>query len=279
MSIKYITYEISSKCNMNCSFCFSEWRLKPDELSISEAKECIAILKQRGLRAINFTGGEPLMKKGIVEIINYAKSLGLITILSTNGILLDKYLPELYKSLDFIGLPLDSIDRNIHNAMRPTKCVSDHYKLVLDLIDKININYPYIGVKINTIVTKKNYETILGIGNLLKDKVVSWKLSHFISGGHGAKHDKEFNISISEYLNIISRCKNSYPGINLVSAIASERDDCCRILSTNGHILRPNKGKLMDEGRLLSINYDTLSKNFNQQKNDRVLHQTYLTKE
>jgi len=53
-------------------------------------------------------------------------------------------LNEIGEYIDFIGLPIDSSDKSIHNEMRITKATEDHYGLVIDLIDYINQNYPKI---------------------------------------------------------------------------------------------------------------------------------------
>jgi hypothetical protein len=77
-------------------------------------------------------------------------------------------------------------------------------------------------------------------------------------------------------MDVVSMCRDAYPDMNIISAAASERDDCCRIISTDGHILRPDKGRLIDEGYLLSMPREKIAHGFNEQKNGRVLHQTYM---
>jgi len=107
MKIKYLTFEVVPSCNMDCQFCFSEWREQDGALNTEDAKRSIEILQERGLEAINFTGGEPLLRNDIEELLGFAKQSGLTTILSTNGILLERKLPYIAQSLDFIGLPLE----------------------------------------------------------------------------------------------------------------------------------------------------------------------------
>ncbi|MFH1174588.1 MAG: radical SAM protein [archaeon] len=278
MSIRYITFEVSGRCNMNCPFCFSDWRTQSQEMSTADAKKCIALFKEQGLEAINFTGGEPLMRQDIVELLTHAKQLGIITILTTNGILVEQQLPGIAPLVDFIGLPLDSADATIHNALRPTPLSKNHQQLVLDLLALITSTYPHIGIKINTIVTRKNMQNLPEIGNLLKGKVVSWKLSHFTAGGHSTPCADEFSVSAREYLDVVAQCRRAHPDINIVSAIAHERDDCCRIISSIGNLLQPTKAGLENLGQVLSLPSELISKGFNQPKNERVLRQTYVHK-
>jgi len=272
MKIKYLTFECVSKCNMNCRFCFSYWRDNNPEISSDKAKEAIQILKNQGLEAINFTGGEPLLRKDIDELIKYAKQLGLITILTTNGILLKEKLGKIKKYIDFIALPLDSDNSNVHNNMRNTMAVKDHYKLIFELLDYLHKNYPKIGIKINTVVTKKNKNSIIGIGNLVKGKIVSWKLSHFIPGAYGKKYQKEFEISNEEFIKVSKECIEKNKGINIIASIAHSRDSGCRILSTEGHLLKPDKNSLIDLGDITNLISD---KDFNENINVHFLNKTY----
>jgi len=272
MKIKYLTFECISKCNMDCRFCFSYWRDNNPEINSAKAKEAIQILKNQGLKAINFTGGEPLLRKDIDELIKYAKKLGLTTILTTNGILLKEKLDKINKNTDFIGLPLDSEIAEIHNNMRKTSAVKNHHRLIIELIDYLHKNYPKIGIKINTVVTKKNKNSIIGIGNLVRGKIVSWKLSHFIPGAYGKKHQKEFEITNQEFIKVSKECIEKNKGINIIASIAHSRDSGCRILSTEGHLLKPNKNKLIDLGEISNFITD---KDFNENINVHFLNKTY----
>lgn len=272
MKIKYLTFECVSKCNMNCRFCFSYWRNNNPEISSDKAKEAIQILKNQGLEAINFTGGEPLLREDIDELIKYAKQLGLTTILTTSGILLKEKLDKIKKYIDFIGLPLDSENAKVHNNMRNTNVVKDHHKLIIELINYLHKTYPKIGIKINTVVTKKNKNSIIGIGSLVKGKIVSWKHSHFIPGAYGKKYQKEFKISNEEFIRISKECVEKNKGINIIASIAHSRDSGCRILSTEGHLLKPDKNKLIDLEDITNLISD---KDFNENINVHFLNKTY----
>jgi len=272
MKIRYLTFECAARCNMNCKFCFSYWRDQPFELSTGEAKKSLQFLKEKGLEAINFTGGEPLLRKDIIRLIDFAKELGLTTILTTNGLLLKEKLPKLAESLDFIGLPLDSSDSKIHNSMRTSNI--DHHKLVLELIDIIHEKYPRLSIKINTVVTVQN-KNLTGIGNLVKGNIVSWKLSHFIPGEYGKVHNKEFEISAAEYNRIVTACKKTHPDLNIISSAAHTRDSSCRILSSEGRLLKPCNEGLQDLGTLFSITDKRFVDGFNEVMNSYFLDKTY----
>ncbi len=277
MTIKYLTFEISTNCNMDCGFCFSDWRNQTDKVNTKDAKKIIVRMKESGLKAINFTGGEPLLRKDLPELINFSKELDLTTILTTNGILLEKKINQFDKSIDFIGLPIDSSEEKVHNLMRPTKSVNSHYALVTDLVSNLHNNYEQIGVKINTIVTRQNYETLASIGNIIHNKVVSWKLSHFIASGYGKKYEDLFSISAKEYDKVAANCRLTHPDLKIISSRAHEDDSCCRIISAQGNLLQPTKNGLEDLGSLVYLNEKEMTAGFDERKNEYFLKNTYLS--
>lgn len=263
---------------MDCDFCFSEWRDQDKELDTKQAKNVIQYVNRQGLEAINFTGGEPLLRQDVGKIIRFTHDLGLTTILSTNGILLERRIKELADHIDYIGLPLDSSREEIHNYIRPTKATSNHHGMVLGLIDLINENYNHIGLKINTIVTKENADSIVGIGDLVEGKAMSWKLSHFIPSGYGRQFKDKYEISKTEYSSVVEQCRSAYPGINIISSDAYQNDDSCRIISAEGHLLKPGHDGLEDMGKLEEITRNVMLDDFNQAKNERLFRKTYSRK-
>lgn len=214
MKINYICFEVSAICNMDCKFCFANWRENRKQLPLEKIFYIIDKLKKYGLQAINLTGGDPLLRKDIVQICKYCKDKGLMTILSTNGIeLLNN--EEVLKYIDAINLPLDSYTSKIHNEMRPC-AVKNHHKLILELIEYINNNYPDVKIKVNTMVGKLNIKDILEIGKLIEGKIYSWKLSKFLSSGYGEKFEEIFSITNEEFEKVVQKCKIKYKESNII---------------------------------------------------------------
>lgn len=214
MKISYICFEVSSICNMDCKFCFANWRENRKQLPFEKVIKIIDKLKERGLQAINLTGGDPLLRKDIVEICKYCKEIGLMTIISTNGIeLLNN--KEVLKYIDSINLPLDSSKQEIHNFMRPC-LIPNHHKLVLELITYIRENYPNIKIKINTMVGKLNIDDVINIGELIEKNVYSWKLSKFLSSGYGKNFEEMFEITNEEFETVVKKCEEKYKNSNII---------------------------------------------------------------
>ncbi len=221
--INYICFEVSAICNMDCKFCFANWRENRKQLPLEKVKQIIDKLKEYGIEAINLTGGDPLLREDIVEICKYCKEKGIMTIISTNGIELMNR-KEVLNYIDSINLPLDSYNPDIHNEMRPC-AVNNHHKLVLELIDYINKNHSNIKIKINTMVGKTNLDDVINIGKLLEGKVYRWKLGKFLSSGYGSNFEKMFEITQEEFENVSNKCKEKYKDSNIIEQEYKIKDD------------------------------------------------------
>ena len=221
--INYICFEVSAICNMDCKFCFAQWRENKKHLPLEKVLKIIDKLKEFGIQAINLTGGDPLLRNDILEICKYCKNKGVMTIISTNGIELLKN-KEILEYIDSINLPLDSFNPETHNKMRPC-AVESHHKLVLELIDYINKNYPNVKIKINTMVSKLNINEVEKIGELIEGKIFSWKLSKFLSSGYGKKFEKIFSITNEEFEKVVQICKEKYKRSNIIEQEYKIKED------------------------------------------------------
>lgn len=273
--IDYICFEVSALCNMDCKFCFANWRENRTHIPYEKVIEIINKLKGYGVKAINLTGGEALLRNDIVDIVAYTKSLGLVTILSTNGIELMKH-QEVLNYIDAINLPLDSYSSNIHNEMRPC-AVPDHHDLILNLIDYINVNYPNIKIKVNTMVGKTNLDDVINIGELLKGKVYSWKLGKFLSSGYGKNYDDMFAITDQEYEGLLDKVKDKYQETNIVEQeYKVSKDEIFNVfIDCYGRInIHDDKGirsyddfseldKLINEGKVKELRREYLDRVYN----------------
>lgn len=106
-------------CNQQCMHCYAANQnyAETPELTTEEWKKVIDICKENCIPQITFTGGEPTIRKDLVELVEYANWF--VTRLNTNGVLLTKKLcKELYKaSLDSVQITLYSNNKEIHNKL------------------------------------------------------------------------------------------------------------------------------------------------------------------
>lgn len=116
--------EISYLCNLACPTCF-RWTAKPDEheLTAEQWKGVLAKLKAwLGTFNLTFTGGEPFLRKDILDIFKFASENGIVTGVVSNGSFIDKTLAKeiVASGLDGLALSLNSLKRHIHNQTRGT---------------------------------------------------------------------------------------------------------------------------------------------------------------
>ncbi len=114
--INYLRISVTDRCNLRCIYCMPEeginWR-KPEEIiSYEEIEQVVAEGVKLGITKIRLTGGEPLVRKGIISLVERLKKIpGLEEVaLTTNGILLEQYASSLREAgLDRINISLDSL--------------------------------------------------------------------------------------------------------------------------------------------------------------------------
>lgn len=94
-----IRLELTSHCNLKCSYCHnSEYSNRCDDMTKDEIIMLIGNLKKKyPINKILLTGGEPLVKKGLYDIIQYIDKLGIKADMVTNGTLLT---PDIIKKLE-----------------------------------------------------------------------------------------------------------------------------------------------------------------------------------
>ena len=113
--IDYARISITDSCNLSCHYCKSEEETDVNQLSSDQLKIIVDVLDRLEFKKLRFTGGEPLLNPDIAQIIAYANSKENIKDvgLTTNGVLLDRYLDDLVEAgLKRINISLDSLDKD-----------------------------------------------------------------------------------------------------------------------------------------------------------------------
>ena len=120
-NISYLRISVTDRCNLRCTYCMPEDGIDlmahEDVLSFEEIVNFVEEAVKTGITKVRLTGGEPLVRKGIVELVErIANVKGLEDLaLTTNGILLEKYANELAKAgLKRVNISLDTLDPNTY---------------------------------------------------------------------------------------------------------------------------------------------------------------------
>lgn len=116
-----ISWNSTNQCNMFCDHCYRDAGAKvAEELSTEEAKAMLDEISKAGFKIMIFSGGEPLMRPDLYELVAYAKSLGLRPVLGTNGTLITLEAAKKLKEAGVMGagISLDSMDEQKHDELR-----------------------------------------------------------------------------------------------------------------------------------------------------------------
>jgi MoaA/NifB/PqqE/SkfB family radical SAM enzyme len=115
-------WELTYRCTAKCGIC-GYWRnpsLLEDELGLSDIKTGLERIYRHGCRVVNFTGGEPTIRKDLEQIVQHASNLGMWTSVVTNGSLMTRSRMQELKDagLDNLFVSLDSLVAEEHDARR-----------------------------------------------------------------------------------------------------------------------------------------------------------------
>ena len=160
-----VNFHLVKHCPMACNFCYARFddvirdtKVSKLGLPTEQARAVITELAKLGFEKINFAGGEPLLRKDLPELIRYAKSLGLVTSIISNGQLITAdWIKSVYGHLDQIGISVDSAlpSRRVQmgRAINGKPLTNDDYLDRAALIRLANIS-----LKINSVVTAQNFD-------------------------------------------------------------------------------------------------------------------------
>lgn len=161
-----VGWALTNRCNIKCRYC-NRWKHVSAELDLKNILNIISTLAKMGTYKINFSGGEPLLREDLNEIIKFSISKGIKVSVNSNGILVPDKIYAL-KGIDTLGLSLEGPEE-IHDYLR----CKGGYEAVI----KATKFAQNIGIKVifNTLITRKNFnhiEYILETCERLKTRVM-----------------------------------------------------------------------------------------------------------
>ncbi|MDO5044390.1 MAG: radical SAM protein [Coriobacteriia bacterium] len=182
---RIIAWELTRSCNLSCAHCraASEFGFYPGELSTDEIKATIDTITTITNPILILTGGEPLLRPDIWEIIDYSKEKGASPVVATNGTLLSE---EVAKNLAAHKVPRISVSIDF-----PTAELHDEFRgkqgAFEETIEGIKRAKAHgVGVQINTTVTKLNYHLLEELHDLaLSLKVDAFHIFLLVPTGRG----------------------------------------------------------------------------------------------
>ncbi len=266
--ISYLRVSLTDRCNLSCSYCVTDadqtglsTMLPRDELlSYEELLRVISVAVKLGINKVRLTGGEPLVRKGIVGFVRQLDAMdGLDDIrITTNGVLLHGYAEGLLAAgISRVNISLDSLQPK--RFFRITGV--DSFAEVWKSIDKA-LSLGFAEVKLNMVVMRGiNDDELENFARLSLHKKLAVRFIEFMPIGHtGKKHDslyvscdemKERLSSLGELLEVAGSLSDgpakmyslgdgAVGSIGFISPVSHHFCDSC------------NRLRLTSEGRLRS---------------------------
>lgn len=203
--IDYLRISLTDKCNLRCAYCMekdhndfihNDKLMTLDEI-LRVVKECASI----GIKKVRLTGGEPLVREGVVDLIKNINKIPEIEIcLTTNGILLGDKVKELSENgLKRVNISLDTLKEDRFKEITRIGTLDK----VLYSIEKCLENN--VKVKINTVILEDfNKDEILDLVNLACKNPIDLRFIELMPIGEGKKFK---GVTNSEILEIIKKEK------------------------------------------------------------------------
>jgi putative heme d1 biosynthesis radical SAM protein NirJ2 len=149
-----ISWNVTRKCNLRCRHCYRDaGEADPNELTTEEALRLVGQIAKAGFRILIFSGGEPLLREDIYELIAAAKAAGMRPVLGTNGTLIDLATARRLKNagLARAGISIDSLSPTKHDEFR--QAAGSWYRTIAALDACRSEELPF---QIHTTVTRHN---------------------------------------------------------------------------------------------------------------------------
>ena len=177
-----VTWEITLRCDLRCIHCLSNAGLAArDEMSTMESRGLIDQLAACKVFQVNIGGGEPFLREDFVDLLNYAHQKGLVTCVSTNGIVVDDRLAKTLsrQGLLYLQVSLDGATADVNDRIRG----EGTYRAIVAAMECL----ARWGVKfsVNTVLTRLNFPQLEALRALAKEYGAELRVSRFRPSGRG----------------------------------------------------------------------------------------------
>ncbi|PFA22542.1 GTP 3',8-cyclase MoaA [Bacillus cereus] len=223
--LKDLRISVTDRCNFRCRYCMPEEIFGRDYsflsndkiLSFDEIERVTRIFVSLGVRKLRITGGEPLLRKNLPELIERLNKIdGVEDIgLTTNGSLLKKFAPDLYKAgLSRVTVSLDSLDEGRFAYLNGNRSKVKTVLAGIQAAAEVGMK-----IKINMVVQKgKNEQDIVQMAQYFKENKHILRFIEYMDVGNFNGWELGEVVSKQEILEMIhqvmplERMEANYPG-------------------------------------------------------------------
>ena len=181
-----VVWNMTRSCNLKCVHCYSSSRniRYSNELTTDEGKELISDLAHFGSPVLLFSGGEPLTRKDLPELAEFAVDQSMRVVISTNGTLLTKEMAKNLKKIgvSYVGVSIDGMEKT-HDSFRGVKGAFDMTMNGIRICRDEGIK---VGLRVT--MNRKNFADIPALFELIeKENIPRACFYHLVYSGRGSR--------------------------------------------------------------------------------------------
>ena len=206
--INNLRISVTDRCNFRCRYCMPEkgmvWMSKKELLTFNEIQRLATIFAKIGIKKIRLTGGEPLVRKELDQLVNMISDIPKIedVALTTNGYLLVEQAEQLFKAgLNRINVSLDSLDPTIFNFIT-RRNMYQRVREGITAVEKLGIK----PIKINVVIIRGiNDDEILNFAKLALKSSFIIRFIEFMPIGANDGWNIEKVVPTQKIINVIEK--------------------------------------------------------------------------
>ncbi|AGW14361.1 12,18-didecarboxysiroheme deacetylase [Megalodesulfovibrio gigas] len=179
-----VVWNMTRRCNLKCVHCYAKALEEQgkDQISTEKGKEIIDDLAAYGAPVMLFSGGEPLVRKDLVELAHHAVSKGMRAVISTNGTLITKEKARELKEvgLSYVGISLDG-GEEIHDKFR---AVPGAFQAAMQGIENCQNEGLKVGLRFT--INKRNVQEVPRLFDIIEERdIPRICFYHLVYAGRG----------------------------------------------------------------------------------------------
>lgn len=227
-TIDYLRISVTDRCNLRCLYCMPEegvaWKPHDAMLTFDEIKSMVSIAAKEGFSRIRLTGGEPLVRKDIADLVKAIHSIPGIerVAMTTNGILLPQFASALREAgLDRVNISLDTLDAQQFAHITRWGNIQDVFAGIDSALEQ-----GFNPVKINAVVVRSLNQDLLSFVKLSLNRPLHIRFIEYMpvgdsKGENGAGWNGADTIPNDELVDIVN-AQTQAAGLGALEAIGAK---------------------------------------------------------
>ena len=197
---------VTDRCNLRCSYCLPgekvEWLPRGDILTFEEIERFVRIVAPLGIRKLRLTGGEPLLRKGLPDLVRALVAVpGIVDVgMTTNAVALARLARPLWDAgLRRLNVSLDTLDRELYRKMMRRDALD---AVLAGLEEAARVGFA--PIKMNAVIQRDvNRSEVLPLARLAREKGLVLRLIEYMPIGSGDAWNDERVLKNAETLAIL----------------------------------------------------------------------------